>query len=115
MGYNNNIFNNTEFNILCCVILALAIISYLFLFGVDIFDLLHLNEKPGVGGTVLLKYKENKKKEESVDMGDDVPDGVTVHVDLPGNPDEIITEEAFNQTKKHGKFKKAAVSIFFTI
>merc|ERR1719369_1505994 len=58
--YNNNIFNNTEFNILCCVILALGIISYLFLLGVDVFDLLHLNDKPGEGGTVVLKYKEKK-------------------------------------------------------
>jgi len=113
-GYNNNIFSNDEFNILCCVICALGLISYLFLFGINVFEIFHLNDKPGEGGEIIIKYKE--KKEEADDLGEDVPDGaVQVNVTLPGNPDEVSYVERQFKTKKHGASTKLAVSIICTL
>jgi hypothetical protein len=48
--YNNNSFSNLEFNILCSMILGLGVISYLFVFGIDIYEVLHLKNKPAEGG-----------------------------------------------------------------
>jgi hypothetical protein len=112
-SYNNNIFSNDEFNVLCCMILGLGAISYLFLFEIDIYDLLHLNEKPGEGGEIIIKYKEKKKKSE--DLGEDVPDGVNITVELPGNPDEVEYIERPIKTKRHGPFKKTMVTVIFTL
>jgi len=111
--YNNNIFSNAEFNIVCCMIFGLGVISYLFLFGIDIFDLLHLNDKPGEGGKIIIKYKERTKEVE--EEGEDVPDGAIIQVGLPGNPDEVEYIEEQITTKKHGPVKKTLFSIFFTL
>jgi len=111
--YNNNIFSNVEFNILCGMIFGLGVISYLFLFGIDIFDLLHLNDKPAEGGKITIKYKEKRKEVE--EEGEDVPDGVNIHVELPGNPEEVEYIEEQITTKKHGPVKKILVCIFFTL
>jgi len=109
--YNNNIFSNDEFNVLCCTILGLGIISYLFLFEIDVFDLLHLNDKPGEGGVITIKYKEKRKE----DLGEDVPDGVNLNIELPDGVDEVEYEEKPHTTKKHGPFKKTMISILFTL
>merc|ERR1719369_2408620 len=111
--YNNNIFSNVEFNIACCMIFGLGVISYMFLFGIDIFDLLHLNDEPGEGAKITIKYKERSKQVEEVD--EDVPDGANIQVELPGNPDEVEYIEEQIITKKHGPVKKTLVSIFFTL
>jgi len=113
--YNNNIFSNVEFNILCCMICGLGVISYMFLFGIDIYDLLHLNDKPGEGGEIIIKYKEKKKQPEDEPDGEDVPDGVNITVELPGNPDEVEYIERPITTKKHGPFKKTVVTVIFTL
>ena len=112
--YNNNIFDNDEFNVLCCMILGLGIISYLFMFEIDVYDLLHLNDKPGEGGKIEIVYKKTKKKEEE-DLGEDVPDGVTMTIDLPEGTDGIEVIEREITTKKHGPCKKTLVTILFTL
>ena len=112
-SYTYNIFSNTEFNIICCVILGLGIISYTFLFGTDVFSVFHLNTKPGEGGEIMIKYKEMKR--DSVDSGKDVPDGVNITVEIPGNPDHISYYEKPIQTHRHGPCKKAVVSAILTL
>eukprot|EP00092_Neocalanus_flemingeri_P020996 GFUD01022750.1.p1 GENE.GFUD01022750.1~~GFUD01022750.1.p1 ORF type:complete len:1002 (-),score=189.68 GFUD01022750.1:50-3055(-) len=113
--YHNNIFSNEEFNILCCVIGGLGVISYLFLLGIDVFELFHLNDKPGEGGKISIKYKERKKKQESVDMGEDVPDAVNINIQIDGDPDDITVVETPIKTNRHGALKKATISAIFTL
>ena len=111
--YNNNIFSNEQFNILCCVIFGLGVISFLFLSEIDIFNRLHLNDKAGEKRKITIKYEDKRKNVE--DLGEDEPDGVKLNIELEGDPDEIEFETEYVSAKKHGSFKKTMVSILCTL
>ena len=42
-NYNANIFSNIEFNILCCVLFIMGMMSMVFMKSTDVYELLRLN------------------------------------------------------------------------
>ena len=44
-NYNANIFGNLEFNILCCVLFVMGMMSMVFMKSTDVYELLRLNRK----------------------------------------------------------------------
>ena len=42
-NYNANIFGNLEFNILCCVLFVMGMMSMVFMKSTDVYELLRLN------------------------------------------------------------------------
>ena len=105
-GYSPNRFNNMEFNIICSVILAMGLTTFLFVREIDVYEAFKMNEDPALIEDYLVSVK--------IPQNEDETDAKIVKIEVPDDA-EVSVQKAIRIQKRYGTPKKVLTTILVTV